>query len=115
MPVIEVTDLRKSYDGRAVVDGVSFAVEEGDLRDPRPEPRRQDHHRRVRRGPARAAPACRDPLERASWAMRSRVALTTAETADPDVILMDLRMPGGGGVDAIRELTRRGLARRSLS
>ncbi|QGV78399.1 response regulator [Streptomyces ficellus] len=27
---------------------------------------------------------------------------------DPDVVLMDLRMPGGGGVDAIRELTRRG-------
>ncbi|MFI1926706.1 MULTISPECIES: response regulator transcription factor [unclassified Streptomyces] len=35
-------------------------------------------------------------------------ALATAEAADPDVILMDLRMPGGGGVDAIRELTRRG-------
>ncbi|SER60590.1 ABC-2 type transport system ATP-binding protein [Streptomyces sp. yr375] len=31
MPVIEVTDLRKSYDGRAVVDGVSFAVEEGEI------------------------------------------------------------------------------------
>ncbi|GAA3861406.1 response regulator [Streptomyces sedi] len=27
---------------------------------------------------------------------------------DPDVVLMDLRMPGGGGVDAIAELTRRG-------
>jgi DNA-binding NarL/FixJ family response regulator len=35
-------------------------------------------------------------------------AVATAQTADPDVILMDLRMPGGGGVDAIRELTRRG-------
>ncbi|WP_055530398.1 response regulator [Streptomyces graminilatus] len=32
------------------------------------------------------------------------VALATAH--DPDVILMDLRMPGGGGVDAIAELTR---------
>ncbi|MGV9320620.1 response regulator [Streptomyces sp. NPDC003660] len=30
----------------------------------------------------------------------------TAEL-DPDVVLMDLRMPGGSGVDAIRELTRR--------
>ncbi|MGV9339016.1 ABC transporter ATP-binding protein [Streptomyces sp. NPDC003688] len=29
--VIEVTDLRKSYGGRAVVDGVSFAVEEGEI------------------------------------------------------------------------------------
>ena len=31
MPVIEVTELRKSYGGRAVVDGVSFAVEEGEI------------------------------------------------------------------------------------
>src|SRR3954463_4156300 len=31
MPVIEVTDLRKSYGGRAVVDGVSFSVEEGEI------------------------------------------------------------------------------------
>ncbi|MFF5405858.1 ABC transporter ATP-binding protein [Streptomyces misionensis] len=29
--VIEVTDLRKSYAGRTVVDGVSFAVEEGEV------------------------------------------------------------------------------------
>ncbi|MFG2576107.1 response regulator [Streptomyces sp. NPDC048481] len=35
-------------------------------------------------------------------------ALSAAATADPDVILMDLRMPGGAGVDAIRELGRRG-------
>nr|WP_119590119.1 response regulator transcription factor [Streptomyces scabiei] len=33
------------------------------------------------------------------------VELTAA--LDPDVVLMDLRMPGGGGVEAIRELTRR--------
>ncbi|WP_395577311.1 ABC transporter ATP-binding protein [Streptomyces sp. BK79] len=31
MPVIEVTDLRKSYGGRPAVDGVSFAVEEGEI------------------------------------------------------------------------------------
>ncbi|WP_427919905.1 ABC transporter ATP-binding protein [Streptomyces sp. cg40] len=30
-PVIEVTALRKSYGGRAVVDGVSFGVEEGEI------------------------------------------------------------------------------------
>ncbi|WP_030216457.1 response regulator [Streptomyces sp. NRRL WC-3626] len=35
-------------------------------------------------------------------------ALGRAAVLDPDVILMDLRMPGGGGVDAIRELFRRG-------
>jgi DNA-binding NarL/FixJ family response regulator len=34
-------------------------------------------------------------------------ALDKAAALDPDVILMDLRMPGGSGVDAIRELTRR--------
>ncbi|MBO0511725.1 response regulator [Streptomyces beijiangensis] len=31
-----------------------------------------------------------------------------ALSLDPDVVLMDLRMPGGGGVDAIAELARRG-------
>ncbi|MDT0444145.1 ABC transporter ATP-binding protein [Streptomyces johnsoniae] len=30
-PIIEVSDLRKTYDGRAVVDGVSFTVEEGEI------------------------------------------------------------------------------------
>ncbi|PPS71549.1 MULTISPECIES: response regulator [Streptomyces] len=35
-------------------------------------------------------------------------AVSLAAALDPDVILMDLRMPGGGGVDAIRELTRTG-------
>jgi ABC-2 type transport system ATP-binding protein len=31
MSVIEVSELRKSYGGRAIVDGVSFAVEEGEI------------------------------------------------------------------------------------
>ncbi|MFG1812776.1 response regulator [Kribbella sp. NPDC049174] len=35
-------------------------------------------------------------------------AVELAVEHDPDVILMDLRMPGGGGLDAITELTRRG-------
>ncbi|MEV7247056.1 response regulator [Streptomyces cyaneofuscatus] len=35
-------------------------------------------------------------------------ALAVVERNDPDVVLMDLRMPGGGGVAAIAELTRRG-------
>ncbi|MFY4717504.1 response regulator [Streptomyces sp. LaBMicrA B280] len=35
-------------------------------------------------------------------------AVAGAAELDPDVILMDLRMPGGSGVAAIRELTRRG-------
>lgn len=33
---------------------------------------------------------------------------------DPDVVLMDLRMPGGGGVAAIGELTRRGVRSKVL-
>ncbi|WP_392672676.1 response regulator [Streptomyces sp. LN785] len=33
---------------------------------------------------------------------------------DPDVVLMDLRMPGGGGVAAIAELVRRGSRSRVL-
>ncbi|MEV6262855.1 response regulator transcription factor [Streptomyces sp. NPDC051784] len=40
------------------------------------------------------------------------VELTTR--LDPDVVLMDLRMPGGGGVDAIAELTRLGVRSRVL-
>ncbi len=31
MAIIEVTGLRKVYGGRAVVDEVSFAVEEGEI------------------------------------------------------------------------------------
>ncbi|MEV7129298.1 response regulator transcription factor [Streptomyces sp. NPDC093260] len=41
-------------------------------------------------------------------------AVAKAAALDPDVILMDLRMPGGAGVDAIRELTRRGARARVL-
>ncbi|MFG3284858.1 response regulator [Streptomyces sp. NPDC048111] len=37
-----------------------------------------------------------------------------AERLDPDVVLMDLRMPGGGGVAAIAELTRRRLRSKVL-
>ncbi|MFL5718614.1 MAG: response regulator [Chloroflexota bacterium] len=41
-------------------------------------------------------------------------ALTIAEAQRPDVILMDLRMPGLGGAAAIRELGERGLPSRVL-
>ncbi|MFF3291528.1 response regulator [Streptomyces sp. NPDC003023] len=37
-----------------------------------------------------------------------------AVSLDPDVVLMDLRMPGGGGVAAIAELARRGARSRVL-
>jgi DNA-binding NarL/FixJ family response regulator len=41
-------------------------------------------------------------------------AVELAADLDPDVVLMDLRMPGGGGLDAITELTRRGLRSKVL-
>ena len=41
-------------------------------------------------------------------------AVELAARLDPDVVLMDLRMPGGGGVAAIRELSRRRLRCRVL-
>lgn len=41
-------------------------------------------------------------------------AVELARSLEPDVILMDLRMPGTGGVEAIRELSRLGVASRVL-
>jgi DNA-binding NarL/FixJ family response regulator len=41
-------------------------------------------------------------------------AVARAEAVRPDVILMDLRMPGGDGVTAISELAARGVAGRVL-
>lgn len=41
-------------------------------------------------------------------------AVTCAAELDPDVVLMDLRMPGGSGVAAIKELARRGIRARVL-
>ena len=41
-------------------------------------------------------------------------ALALVRQSDPDVVVMDLRMPDGGGVDAVRELTRTGARARVL-
>lgn len=41
-------------------------------------------------------------------------AVARTAALDPDVVLMDLRMPGGGGVEAIKELARRGARARVL-
>jgi DNA-binding NarL/FixJ family response regulator len=66
-----------------------------------------DDHPVVRdglRGMFESAPGFRVLGEAANGAE----AVERAAALDPDVILMDLRMPGGSGVSAIRELTRRG-------
>lgn len=41
-------------------------------------------------------------------------AVALVRQTEPDVVVMDLRMPGGGGVDAVRELTRLGVRARTL-
>lgn len=41
-------------------------------------------------------------------------ALSAAERLRPEVVLMDLRMPGTGGIAAIREFAKRGLSARVL-
>ncbi|MBT3163325.1 response regulator transcription factor [Streptomyces sp. Vc74B-19] len=72
-----------------------------------------DDHPVVRdglRGMFESAPGFRVLGEAADGA----AALERAAALDPDVILMDLRMPGTGGVEAIRELTRSGARARVL-
>ena len=56
-----------------------------------------------------------DPdIEVVGEASDGREALAVVGTLRPDVILMDLRMPGTGGADAIRALAARGDAARVL-
>jgi DNA-binding NarL/FixJ family response regulator len=72
-----------------------------------------DDHPVVRdglRGMFAAAPG----FEVLAEAADGREAVTLAADLLPDVILMDLRMPGGGGVEAITELGRRGLPSKIL-
>jgi DNA-binding NarL/FixJ family response regulator len=55
-----------------------------------------------------------EDLEVVGQASDGREAVELAERLAPDVVLMDLRMPGLDGVGAIREITRRGLPSRVL-
>jgi DNA-binding NarL/FixJ family response regulator len=67
-----------------------------------------DDHPVVRDGVA-ATLAAVDDFEVVGQADNGRQAVQLTAALDPDVVIMDLRMPGGGGVDAVRELQRRGL------
>jgi len=55
-----------------------------------------------------------DDFEVVGEAANGSEALEQAAVFDPDVVLMDLRMPVMDGVSAIREMARRGLAARVL-
>lgn len=64
-----------------------------------------DDHPVVRDG-VRAAMADRPGLEVVGEADSWRTAVDVAISLQPDVVLLDLHMPGGSGVEAIRELRR---------
>ncbi len=64
-----------------------------------------DDHPVVRDG-VRAAMADRDGIDVVGEADSWRAAVDTAIRLEPDVVLLDLHMPGGSGVEAIRELRR---------
>jgi DNA-binding NarL/FixJ family response regulator len=67
-----------------------------------------DDHPVVRDGIANLLAAV-DGFEVVGDADSGPAAVALARRLDPDVVLMDLRMPGGGGVDAVREIRRLGL------
>jgi DNA-binding NarL/FixJ family response regulator len=67
-----------------------------------------DDHPVVRDGVAATLSAV-DTFEVVGQAADGRQAVKLALALDPDVVVMDLRMPGGGGVDAVRQIKQRGL------
>ncbi|WP_035904633.1 response regulator [Knoellia subterranea] len=72
-----------------------------------------DDHPVVRDGVAAMLSSAPD-LEVVGQAGSGPEAVDLAAVLDPDVVVMDLRMPGGSGVDAVREMGRRGLRAAAL-
>ena len=62
-----------------------------------------DDHQVVREGLKRMLDLDKD-IEVVGEAVSGEEALSKTEQLSPDVILMDVKMPGMGGIDAIREL-----------
>jgi two-component system, NarL family, response regulator LiaR len=72
-----------------------------------------DDHAVVRQG-LRTFLELQDEIEVVGEARDGAEALAAVERLEPDVALMDLVMPGLGGVEAIEELRRRGLPTRVI-
>jgi DNA-binding NarL/FixJ family response regulator len=72
-----------------------------------------DDHPVVRQG-LRTFLDVQDDIEVVGEASDSESCVTEAARTDPDVILLDLRMPGGDGVQALHALTAAGTRARAL-
>jgi DNA-binding NarL/FixJ family response regulator len=64
-----------------------------------------DDHPLIRVGPPRAARAPRSTSRRSSRPLTGREALEIAAREQPDIVLLDVSMPGLNGVDTARRLT----------
>lgn len=72
-----------------------------------------DDHPVVRQG-LRTFLGIQDDIEVVGEAADGASAVTLAESLQPDIVLMDLKMPGAGGLTALTELRARGVAARVL-
>lgn len=72
-----------------------------------------DDHQVVRRG-LRTFLEIQDDIEVAGEAADGEEGVARAEELRPDIVLMDVKMPGTGGVEALRELRRLGNPARVL-
>ncbi|QFG23313.1 response regulator transcription factor [Actinomadura sp. WMMB 499] len=72
-----------------------------------------DDHPVVRQG-LRTFLGIQDDIEVVGEAADGASAVSLAESAEPDIVLMDLKMPGADGLTALTELRARGVAARVL-
>ena len=72
-----------------------------------------DDHEIVRRGLSELL-SLHENLEVVGVAENSTAAVAAAESLDPDVLIVDQRMPGGTGIDVVKELRKRKVHSRSI-